>query len=577
MGTLTMTNFHISEPPKSPSPCPTIGDVLSRIAADEALAESRRKSVACSFRCISRLLDLDVASLPLEVAPLREVLQKFNPFKAGLRKSRWHNIKSDINFLLRYAGVEIVPGRSRTKLTPEWLAILEHLPNRRDRYSLTRFARNCIDRGILPDAVDDAVAAGYRRALKEQSLAKEPERSFRQAIKAWNRAVGAVEGWPGTTLSLPNNRSWWTSPLSRYPSSFYEEVEAWLRWLAGDNPFGDGAPVRPLKPSTIAGLRYEIRYAAAALVAEGWDPTSIASLHDLVEPESYETILRHLYDRHGGGDTKSTYKVSVTLKTMAKNRLKLGPDQLKPLDELCRRLAPDQTGMTEKNRERLRPFDDEQNVLRYLNFPRDQLRDVRRQDRGDRRDACKVQFALAVELLIVTLLRIGNLAGIHIDLNLSWTRGARKGLLHLVIAAEETKNGEPLEFELPGETAELLNIYLSDYRPRLTAGSNRWLFPGQGDGHKVKSVLASQIKQALLEATGLEVNAHLHRHLGAKLYLDSCPGGYEVVRRVLGHRSMETTVRAYTGMETAAATRHFDEKILQRRNRSPIPRKVSRR
>ena len=118
--------------------------------------------------------------------------------------------------------------------------------------------------------------------------------------------------------------------------------------------------------------------------------------------------------------------------------------------------------MTEKNRERLRPFDDDQNVFRYLNFPRDQLRDLRRQDRGDRRDACKVQIALAVELLIVTLLRIGNIARINLDRNLSWTRGARRGLVHLVIPAEETKTGEPLEFELPGETAEFLTVNLND-------------------------------------------------------------------------------------------------------------------
>jgi integrase len=61
------------------------------------------------------------------------------------------------------------------------------------------------------------------------------------------------------------------------------------------------------------------------------------------------------------------------------------------------------------------------------------------------------------------------------------------------------------------------------------------------------------------------VNAHLFRHIGAKLYLDAHPGAYEVVRRVLGHRSMDTTTGFYTGLETAAAVRHFDETILRLR------------
>ena len=51
----------------------------------------------------------------------------------------------------------------------------------------------------------------------------------------------------------------------------------------------------------------------------------------------------------------------------------------------------------------------------------------------------------------------------------------------------------------------------------------------------------------------------------AKIYLDRNPGGHEVIRRVLGHRSINTTTSFYTGFETAAAVRHFDAVILQLR------------
>ena len=59
---------------------------------------------------------------------------------------------------------------------------------------------------------------------------------------------------------------------------------------------------------------------------------------------------------------------------------------------------------------------------------------------------------------------------------------------------------------------------------------------------------------------------HLMRHLGAKLYLDENPGAYEVVRRVLAHKSMSTTINSYTGLETEAAVRHFDAVILGMRD-----------
>ena len=37
---------------------------------------------------------------------------------------------------------------------------------------------------------------------------------------------------------------------------------------------------------------------------------------------------------------------------------------------------------------------------------------------------------------------------------------------------------------------------------------------------------------------------------------------------MLGHRSIDTTTAFYTGLETAAAARHFDETILHLRRES---------
>jgi hypothetical protein len=40
---------------------------------------------------------------------------------------------------------------------------------------------------------------------------------------------------------------------------------------------------------------------------------------------------------------------------------------------------------------------------------------------------------------------------------------------------------------------------------------------------------------------------------------------------VLGHRSVDTTIAFYTGLESAAAVRHFDKTILELRSRSRTP------
>ena len=80
--------------------------------------------------------------------------------------------------------------------------------------------------------------------------------------------------------------------------------------------------------------------------------------------------------------------------------------------------------------------------------------------------------------------------------------------------------------------------------------------------------MGKQISDVVFAETGLLIHPHLFRHSGAKLFLDQHPGQYEVVRRVLGHRAMQTTVSFYAGAESVSAARHFDKSILKSRRDS---------
>jgi hypothetical protein len=61
--------------------------------------------------------------------------------------------------------------------------------------------------------------------------------------------------------------------------------------------------------------------------------------------------------------------------------------------------------------------------------------------------------------------------------------------------------------------------------------------------------------------TGLKMHTHLFRHLAGLLYLTRYPGDYETVRQLLGHRSIETTIRFYCGIEQVTAFLRFDKII----------------
>jgi hypothetical protein len=73
--------------------------------------------------------------------------------------------------------------------------------------------------------------------------------------------------------------------------------------------------------------------------------------------------------------------------------------------------------------------------------------------------------------------------------------------------------------------------------------------------------LSSRIEAEL----GVPVNLHLLRHFAAWLFLKRNPGAYETVRRLLGHRNINTTIKWYAGLEGNAAARQFDAAFLAER------------
>jgi integrase len=224
-------------------------------------------------------------------------------------------------------------------------------------------------------------------------------------------------------------------------------------------------------------------------------------------------------------------------------------------------LAIKKQGMTDKNRARLRQFDDAANVEALLTLPYRVLREVERADMGRRRDALRVMAALAVELLIVAPVRVKNLTSLEIDRHIVRTRLGADATVHLVIPAHEVKNDQPCEMVLPPETVELLDLYLSTYRPRLSDVPSPWLFPNDEGGRRVISRFSTGIKEFLRDETGIEMNVHLFRHLAMKLHFAAHPEDLESGRRVLGHKDPATTLRFYTELKSPAAFERYDATI----------------
>jgi integrase len=370
-----------------------------------------------------------------------------------------------------------------------------------------------------------------------------------------------VEGWPRVGLKIPDRRDHWTLPWSAFPASLREHCQAWLDRLAGRDVL-DEAPFRPVRPSTLERREQQIRAFASALVLRRRDPATITCLRDLVEIDAYKDGLRFFLERSGGKSTTAIVDLTGCLKAIARHHLKLDNNDLDRLAAINRRLSVGCRALTEKNRGRLRQFDDPDNVAALLGLPH-KLIAIASRKHNPRAGALLAQIAAAIEILIMAPIRLDNLRCLDIEQNL--VRSSRRSKeLHVVFPASDVKNRQPLDYLLPVPSAALIERYVKEFRLHLASSSCTALFPGRWGGSKGANTLGGQISQTIRSYTGLEMNPHLFRHAMAKIYLDANPGGYEVVRRVLGHRSIDTTTAYYTGFETAAV-RCFDDSVLKLR------------
>jgi integrase/recombinase XerD len=341
-----------------------------------------------------------------------------------------------------------------------------------------------------------------------------------------------------------------------FSESFVADVERFLSHTAQPDVLADHY-ARPVRPGTTTIRRGQLRMIATALVRSSFPVEKLDSLATLVQLENAKAAMRFFLARRGGQPGKLIHQHALLLQTIAKHWVKVSYEHLMALSDLCRRFLTENTGMTEKNQARLRQFDHAGNLDALLNLPQLVFAELARKDDGTVTAAKRAMRALAVELLIHVPMRISNLAGIETSRHLVPIRTRSAVTVHLVIPGEETKNGVPIEMQLPVATIELLAIYPERYHPRLAPGGSNWLFPGVKGERCSRIAFGLALSKFVRRETGLVMNPHLFRHLAVKLHLDAHPDDHGTTQRLLGHKNGATTQKYYEGFQTASAFRRF--------------------
>jgi integrase len=509
-------------------------------------------------RVMGRVVGQSLTDIPADPQFLRARIARITAVSAGLSEARWRNVKSLVNALLTITGASAMGRRSTAALLPEWRDLIARITDRYDRAKLTRFGRFCSLRGLTPEQVTDALLTAFGEMLLRSSVER-PKQVHRDAALTWNRMLDRIKGWPAVRLTVPSNKRTYALPLEGFPQSFAADLHAYLDDQRGTDLFGNAPD--PASPVTLRCHRTWLLEIASALVLSGADISSIRSLKDLVTVDAAKAALKFFWRRNGQRKSGQLHNFARLILSIARHWVKVSADQLEALRKVRREVDSGRGEMTERNRTRLRVFDDQANVRRLINLPESMMRSVARLSNPGYNDAVRAQTAVAIALQLVAPLRAKNLASLELGRHIIHSGPGRGAVVHLVIPVGEVKNKKPLEFRLGRDVVRLIELYLKKFRPPLVTDGSSYLFPARQGGHKTPAQLADQIQRAIKRGMGLTVNVHLFRHFCAKLFLKAHPGEYETVRLLLGHSSLAVTVRAYCGMERDDAVRRYDDLI----------------
>ena len=577
MGHIELTERLPLRPTPTPSPSvKTLADVITAVSESLDIREQQRREMKSAVRTMARCLGKDLAAISAEPGRLQKEIANLNHHKAGLTKGRWISVRSLTRKALQAAGIKLMPGRRRvSKFTAEWSALrVQCGPSH--KMGLSRFMNHCSDAGIEPNTVDTAVFEDFRKELVSNSLVRDGEALYRETCRIWDRAGQTVEGWPTFRMGVSTKSRTYSRLWEEYPESLKRDVEIFLARGGNDDLLSDdNAP--KLRDATITNCRRSLRLFSHALAESGIDTCHITALSVLVEPENARVILRFFLLRNNNKTSESIYGYASLLRIMARYYVHASPATLGKLDEYCKKLASSSKGMTKKNRERLRQFDDPETLHKFLRLPQKLMNLARSKDCDGEAGACLAMYALGIEILLHTALRIENLRNLSISKNLVFPSQPKGGRIIISIPPERVKNSQPIEHELPPALTALVREYIRDFRPRIAATPSEWLFPNEF-GTQRSCAFEKQIAVLVLRHTGIIVNAHLFRHIAVKLYQSVNPHDLESMRQLLAHTNVATTARAYSEGNTSAANRQFTDLIENKRAAFEVntPRKMER-
>jgi len=529
-----------------------LSDVVAHIETE--LDGSQRRDTLSAFNALKKHAGISLATTPATAVTVRPILASLNANDLDISAKRLANIRSLVSQAVTRFGMQRRWITKEISLSPEWQALMTQVPKREYRWSLSRLACYGTVVGVSPADVCPQTLLGLHAALEADCTVAKPRGVLKQTISIWNMCRKASPDWPRQKLSSPFKKDPFMFKLDEFPIAFQKDVDAWIERMNNPDPLDPDAPVRASRQVTLDGYVLTFRRLGSALVRDGHmkveEVTGLAVLADI---ENLKNALRHFVDKSKSGNNDYPAKMATQMVVIAKYHLKLDAKYLRQMKTIKQKLGQQHgSKMGKRNRVRMKQFDDPDAVLRVLCFPAEEYARGMQKTQPMRRSKC-VERALIVSIFIFAGVRVKNLREIHLTDNIR--RSGDRVFLEFV--EDETKTHAEHTIELPHETIDLLDDFLTNFRPLLPGSDGPYLFPSPEGGARNYSSIRTVISKNLLAETGIRMSPHLFRHFIAKIVAELHPELLPDVSRLLGHKSFNTTFQSYLGTETPAASRRI--------------------
>jgi Phage integrase family len=538
----------------------SFADAVGIIAAAPELPEQTRRHWTTSVRQIAKALGRPPGVIPARYSAVRADLAQLHQVPAGLTLKTMQNHKSNVKSALLWLAREKGIPKHGAPLSPDWEPLRAAVKDSLVRSRLSSFIRYCSANNISPAEVDEVVVDGF--VTYRSRCGKPANEAFRRLLaRSWNANVGTIPGWPAIRLMVPPVKPAVDVEWEAFPLGLRQDIDRYLEGLTRIRRSRSGQRIRPLKPSTIKTRRAEFQAAARMAVKVGVPIDTLNLLSALLAPEVAEKVLDAYWAKNGESPKLFTIDMAGRLLSIAKETKCLNEADCERLDEMRRDLEDRrQGGLTDKNIAFLRQVLSPGVWSQVVRLPVKLMAEARRcHQHAPVRAAVLAQIAVAIAIESVAPVRVANLTAIRLDTNLTKPGGPSSNYW-LSFPDYDVKNRIKLNYPLEQGVTALINEYVHDFRPALLRGRNEdFLFPGQRKGSKDKVSFSGQITKRIYKATGLRMTVHQFRHAAGALILKHRPGEYELVRQLLGHRNVQTTINSYIGLETIQASEIFSK------------------